>query len=101
MRDTYHIQILIQQLIFDVLTIIPEILDDPPPQVFFTQIDEALIGFEVRYFINIQLNTRFEVRSKVLFALMAQFKAAGVSPPIPPLMVELKTAGESGLDGVI
>jgi potassium efflux system protein len=82
--------ILIQQLILDVLAIVPEILVDPPTQVFLKQIDEALIEFEVRYFINVQLYTRFEVRSKVLFAIMSQFKAAGVKAPIPPLSVEIK-----------
>lgn len=83
---------MIQQLILDVLSIIPEILSAPVPQVFLKQIDDALIEFEVRYFINVQLYTRFEIRSKVLFAITAQFNAAGVRPPIPPLSVELKSA---------
>ena len=82
--------LIIQQLIFDVLAIIPEILDEPPAQVLLKQIDEALIDFEVRYFINIQRYTRFEIRSKFLFALMAQFKAAGVKAPIPPLSIEIR-----------
>lgn len=81
---------MIQQLILDVLVIIPEIVADPPPQVFLKQIDEALIEFEARYFINVQIHTRFEIRSKVLFAITAQFKAAGVRPPIPPISVEIK-----------
>lgn len=80
---------MVQQLIEEVLAIIPEILTNPAPQVFLKQIDEALIEFEVRYFINVQLHTRFEIRSKVLFAIMAQFKAASIKPPIPPLNVEL------------
>ena len=80
--------IIVQQLIVDVLAIIPEIVGDPAPQVFLKQIDDALIEFEARYFINVQLYTRFEIRSKVLFAIMAQFKAAGIKPPIPPLHVE-------------
>jgi potassium efflux system protein len=85
--------ILIQQLIFEVLQIIPEIMQEPPSQVLLKQIHEALIEFEVRYFINIQMHTRFEIRSKFLFALTAQFKAAGVKPPIPPLSVEIKNVG--------
>lgn len=82
--------LMIQQLILDVLAIIPEILPEPPSQVFLKQIDDALIEFEVRYFINIETHTRFEIRSKVLFAIMAQFKAAGVKAPVPPISVELK-----------
>jgi potassium efflux system protein len=82
--------VMVQQLILDVLAIIPEIVSDPAPQVFLKQIDEALIEFEIRYFINVQVHTRFEIRSKVLFAITAQFKAAGVKAPIPPIRVELK-----------
>ena len=82
--------VMIQQLVLDVLAIIPEIVPDPPAQVFLKKIDEALIEFEARYFINVQVHTRFEVRSKVLFAITAQFKAAGVRPPIQPISVEFK-----------
>lgn len=82
--------IVVQGLILDVLAIIPEVLPEPPSQVYLKQIDDALIEFEVRYYINVEQHTRFEVRSKVLFAITAQFKAAGVKPPIPPLSVEIK-----------
>ena len=81
---------MVQQLIYDVLVLIPEVLSEPAPQVLLKQMDEVLIDFEVRYFINVQNHTRFEVRSKVLFAIMAQFKVAGVKAPIPSLHVELK-----------
>ncbi len=81
---------MIQQLMMDVLLATPEIEKEPPPQVFLKQIDDALIEFEVRYFINVQIHTRFEIRSKVLFAITAQFKAAGVQAPIPPISIELK-----------
>ena len=57
------------------------------------QINEALIEFEVRYFINVATHSRVETRSKVLFAIMAQFKAAGIKPPIPPLEVDIKDHG--------
>ena len=79
----------IEQLIFTVLQSIPEILKDPSPQVYLKQIDDALIEFEVRYYINIQLHTRFEIRSKALFAITAAFKEAGIKAPIPPYSVEL------------
>lgn len=85
--------VLVQQLVLDVLGIIPEILKDPLPQVFLMQISEALIEFEVRYFINVSTHSRVETRSKVLFAIMAQFKAAGIKSPIPPLEVDLKDYG--------
>lgn len=82
--------VLVQELILEVLNIVPEIMDDPPTQVLLKKVDDALLEFEVRYFINIQIYSRFEIRSKFLFALLAQFKAAGINPPIPLFNVELK-----------
>jgi potassium efflux system protein len=94
--------VMIQQLILDVLAIIPEIVSEPPPQVFLKQIDEALIEFEARYFIDVQIHTRFEVRSKVLFAITAQFKACGVKAPIPPVHIEVQEAKrESGIASLL
>lgn len=82
--------VMIQQLILDVLATTPEIVAVPPAQVFLKKIDTALIEFEARYFINVQIHTRFEVQSKVLFAITAQFKAADVKPPIEPISIEIK-----------
>ncbi|MDF1646251.1 MAG: mechanosensitive ion channel [Legionellaceae bacterium] len=87
---------LVKQLIFDVLDIIPGVLKEPPFQVFLKHIDEALIEFEVRYFINVKLHLRVAVRSEVLLAIMAQFKAAGIQAPIPPLRVEVETNHRTG-----
>ena len=82
--------VMVQQLVLDVLAIIPEIEMDPPAQVLLKKIDDALMEFEVRYFINIEHYSRVEVRSKVLFAITAQFKAAGIKPPIEPVSIEIK-----------
>ena len=77
----------VQQLILDVLKIMPEVLDNPSSQVFLKHIDDALIELEVRYYINVEQHSRVEVRSNVLFAIMAQFKAAGIKAPIPPIQI--------------
>lgn len=82
--------VVIQQLILDVLAIVPEIEPMPATEVFLKKIDEALIEFEIRYFINVHRHTRYEVRSKVLFAITAQFKAAGIRPPVDPIAIEFK-----------
>jgi potassium efflux system protein len=87
-----HDPLKVQGLILDILATTPEILSDPPPQVLLKQIDDALIDFEIRYFINVQLYTRFEIRSKVLFAIIEKFKAEGVKAPIPPISVELQNS---------
>ena len=43
----------------------------------------------MRYFINVQTHNRMEIRSKALFAIMEQFKQAGIKAPIPPINVKL------------
>lgn len=81
---------MIQQMILEVLDGVPGVLKDPPFQVFLKRIDEALIEFEVRYFVNVQLSLRVAVRSDVLFAIMKRFKAAGIKAPVPPLHIEVE-----------
>lgn len=85
----------VQQIILNVLYTISEILPDPEPQVFLKQIDEALIEFEARYFINVQIYSRFEIRSKVLFAIFAKFKEEGIHPPVPPFSVEITNSKQN------
>lgn len=80
----------IQRIISEVLDEIPEVLKNPEAQVFLKQIDEALIEFEVRYFMNISTHTRMEIRSKVLFAISARFQREGIHAPIPPVRVEIR-----------
>lgn len=79
----------IQALLIETLKNVSEVLVEPAAQVFLKRIDEALVEFEIRYFINVDIHTRFEARSKVLFAIMAAFEAAHVQDPIPPIAVEI------------
>lgn len=71
----------VQQMILNLLHDIPEVLAEPHPEVFFVNMDSALIEFEVRYFINISVSTRSEIRSKVLLIILQAFKEAGIRPP--------------------
>ncbi len=84
----YDSPLKVQGLVLDVLKIIPEVLNDPAAQVLLKAIDDALVELEVRYYINVDLHARVEVRSNVLLAIMAQFKAAGIKSPIPPIQLE-------------
>lgn len=86
---------MVQRLIFDVLEVMPEVLDDPMPQVFLKRIDESLIEFEVRYFINVAQHSRVETRSMVLFSIWAQFKAVGIRAPYPHQELTIKKHASS------
>lgn len=84
--------VMVQQLIIDVITTIPEILDTPTPEVFLSHIDEALIAFELRYYMSLENHSRYEVKSRILFAIHKQFKKSGISAPIPPFRIEVEDA---------
>lgn len=71
----------IQSMIEDLLKTVPEVLQNPEPEVFFINMNDALIEFEIRYFMNIALNSRVAIRSKVLLVLLKAFKDAGIRPP--------------------
>lgn len=79
----------VQKILMQAIENIAEILKTPAPQVFLTQIDETLLSFEIKYFINIKMHIRFEIKSKLLFLITKLFKEAGLQPPIPALQVEL------------
>lgn len=81
--------LIVQELIFDVLAVIPEILQEPQPEVYLAALDDALISFEIRYFINVGSNSRFAIKSKVLFAIYEEFKKSKIKAPIPPYYIEL------------
>jgi potassium-dependent mechanosensitive channel len=89
-----HVQEIIQQ----VLKEIPAIVSFPEPEVFLKEIEEALLEFEIRYFINLQFNSsRPEIRSKVLFAVWERFKQYGIHPPHPQHDVYLKKADDTSI----
>ena len=71
----------IQRLLEQEIIKMEEVLADPEPQVLLTEISDALIELEVRYFINLQKYTRVVVRSRVLLALDAKLKEVGIRPP--------------------
>lgn len=79
----------VQTIILKVLADLPAVLEQPEPQVFLREIDDALIEFQVRYFINLQDVTRVAVRSLVLFSIWERFKAAGIRAPYPQQDIRL------------
>ena len=79
-------------LIMDVLNNIPEVVSEPPPQVYLKNMSDSLIEVEVRYFINLIENiSRDQVRSVVLFSLWNCFKEAGIQPPFPQQDLHIRT----------
>lgn len=80
----------VQYLIYQVLERLEVVLKQPAPQVFLKEIDDVLIEFEVRYYINLQVKPRAEVRSMVLVELWRCFDENGIQPPYPKQDIYVK-----------
>lgn len=91
--------VLVQELIFNLLQELPTVLNDPSPQVFLKEIDDVLIELEVRYFINLDVNSRVQVRSQVLFAIWERFQANNIRPPYPQQDVQILSGQLDALPG--
>ncbi|MDR3477604.1 MAG: mechanosensitive ion channel [Gammaproteobacteria bacterium] len=74
----------VQAMIYDVLVNYKDVLSDPAPEVLLKELNESLIEFEVRYFVNLrQVRSRLVFRSEVLMAIWKAFERNGIKPPYP------------------
>ncbi len=86
----------IQTIIHHVLDQQKDVLVDPTPEVFMTELDGDLTEFEVRYYVNLrQIKSRYSLRSEVLIAIWDAFEKHGIQPPYPRHDIYLKENGLS------
>ena len=82
----------VQAIIYNVLANHKDVLSDPPSEVLVKELSDALIEFEVRYFINLrQIRSRLVLRSEVLLAIWDAFEQHGIQPPYPQHEVHMRT----------
>jgi potassium efflux system protein len=83
----------VQAIILDVLEHHKDVLHEPAPEVFLKELNDTLIDFEVRYFINLrQIKSRLSVRSDVLLAVWDAFERNGILPPYPHQEILVRNA---------
>lgn len=88
----------IQHLILSVLREIPAVVSDPLPQVYFKEMSESLLAFEVRYYVNLQsVGSRSAVKSEVLFKIFSAFKEHHIQAPHPIQNVVLHPVQKKGV----
>jgi potassium efflux system protein len=69
-----------------------DILKSPTSEVFLKQIDDSVIEFELRFFINIrQVKSRISVISSVLIIIWDVFAEHGIRPSYPKREVFLQS----------
>lgn len=97
-RSIVHIKIsrfdnphAIKVIIQNILANHKEILKDPIPVVYLKEINDTVMDFELRYYINIrQVLSRVSVMSSVLLAIWDAFAQHGIKPPYPLHEILLK-----------
>ncbi|HTM63478.1 MAG TPA: mechanosensitive ion channel domain-containing protein [Gammaproteobacteria bacterium] len=74
----------IQAIILQVMRESPAILTNPEPEVFLKEMNDLLLGFELRYYVNVrQIKSRTMVMSELLMAIWDAFERNGIKPPYP------------------
>lgn len=73
----------------------PEVLDDPPPQVFFKEFGESSLDFELLAWLG---DPRLEnpATSELRFAIDRAFRAEGIEIPFPQRDVHVRSGGLGG-----
>ncbi len=79
----------VQQLLFDAANSVDEILDDPAPSVFFVEMANSSLNFELRVFTG-RLDDRMPVQHQLYLAIDRLFKENGVERPYPQMDVHWK-----------
>lgn len=75
---------LIQKMIERVIHENRYILEDPVPEVFLKEMNDILLSFELRFYVNIrQIKSRTMVVSELLMAIWDAFERHGIRPPYP------------------
>lgn len=81
----------VKAIIQEVLSSHKDVLKDPAAEVFLKQMDDVLIEFEIRYYVNIRVvKSRVSVVSNVLLQIWDTFAAHGIKPPYPQQEILLK-----------
>lgn len=98
-RTVVNIKISRQDNPHDVLALIKQVLlehrsvlKDPPFEVYLREMDEYIMSFDLRYYVNIrQVASRFEVTSEILMRLWDLFAEHGIKAPYPKQEVLLRS----------
>lgn len=89
--DPHHVR----ELILEVMRSIPEVLSNPPPEVYFKKMQDMLLEFEIEYFLDVRkVFSRVSVHSNVLFKLWDRFALEGIHPPHYPHEILLQSPSD-------
>jgi potassium efflux system protein len=90
--NPHHVQTLIHQVISQNRHILP----DPVPEVYLKEMNDLLLNFELRYYVNIrQVRSRTMVISALLMSIWDAFEQHGIKPPYPQQEIFIRNESDS------
>lgn len=96
--NPHHVQTLIHQVIKET----PMIMTAPEPEVYLKEMNDLLLGFEIRYYVNIrQVKSRTMVASSLLMSMWDAFERHGIKPPYPQQEIFIRSENLSMAQSVI
>ncbi len=86
--DPHAVSLLILQVLADDASV----LNEPRPEVYLREMDDHVMAFEVRYFVNIRsVPSRISVTSTVLMRIWDMFAKHNIKPPYPKQEVLIRS----------
>jgi potassium efflux system protein len=89
---------LVQRVMLEAVRRNPDVLESPPPSVFFADFGDSSLDFEIRAFVG-SFNQRLRVQHELLFAVEAVLRENSVEIPFPQRDLHIRSA--PGLSGVL
>jgi len=86
----------VQAIILDTVTTHPDVLEKPPPTVFFMAHGDSALHFEVRVFVG-KPAKRLPTTHALNAAINAALKANGIQIPFPQTDVHVSMAGQAAI----
>ena len=81
---------LARKVIEDAVSMQPEVLLDPPPQVLLDNFGDSSVDFRILYYMNVSDFSRLAVKSKVMFAIWDGLKESNIEIPFPQRDIHIR-----------
>lgn len=92
----------VRRIIQNLLAEHKDVLKDPAAEVYLKEMNDTLLDFEIRYYVNIrQVSSRTSVMSSVLMNIWDAFALHGIKPPHPQREIVLKSESNLALIGPV
>jgi small conductance mechanosensitive channel len=82
----------VQQRTLEAIRPLPDVLDDPPPDLYYHTFNDSSIDFTLRYWIDARVTNPFTATHPAVIAIQRTFAEAGIVIPYP-IQTEIQVIG--------